>query len=216
VSAEPRQPAIAIAELLGATASAKAALAASLRSDAQVARFLDAIRVLAKPSAIELGLAMTLAWCARQDPADLGYSSLTSFYAERVDWKPSWRKHLVALVNSDLDEVKRAACEGRLPLRLAVAAPGRVSPEHQQRWLAAPDEPLPPRAEPRVLDELTGDDAQTVRRARSEARICMGRAASKRAVDDYLVACHRQQRSTEQILSDARTPPPAPEPAPPL
>src|SRR5688500_17565222 len=107
------------------TISTNGVLTASLawRSPVRARAAFDALAAFARGcAAIELAIAMIVAWAKRRDPAELGHVSLAAFYRERVDWKASWRAELVALVEGPLDLVKRAACEGLIPLRLAARA----------------------------------------------------------------------------------------------
>ena len=162
----------------------------SLRSSANVRSFLDGVRRLSNAAPLELEVAMLVAWLGNQDPEDLGYSSMSAFYAEHVDWHGTWRKRMAALVRSDRDDDKRAACDGRMPLRSA------VEPQYRE-----------PRIREPVDDEAVAAGIFAARRA---ARICLGRASSEAEVDDYLLACHQERRSEAQIFAEARTPPPAP------
>ncbi|MBA2320608.1 MAG: hypothetical protein H0V89_05570, partial [Deltaproteobacteria bacterium] len=176
----------------------------------------DGLRDLVRGrAAIELAIAMQVAWLRRRDPADLGHLSFGSFTAERLDWGDTWRRALVALVESPLDLVKQAACEGLVPLRVAVRAARRVSVADQATWLIgaviAPNHPV------RVGGcELGEDDGDVLRRARRLARICLGRTASPGEVDNYLLSCWRDRLPAEVILAAARAAPPAPEPLPEL
>ncbi len=176
----------------------------------------DGMRDLARGrAALELALAMRVAWLWRQDPADLGHLSFAAFARERVGWSAGWRRALVALVESPLDLVKRAACEGLIPLRVPVRAPRSVSVDRQAEWLVEAVLPAQPR-EGRVLDAFDGSDADTIRRARRLARICIGRSATAREVDDYLVTCWRDRVPVGEILAAGREVPAVPERLPAL
>jgi len=204
--------------VVGASAVVRAALDGLLDTD-DPRTWFDAVRQLAGAQRLQLGLAMDLAWLAARDPEDLGFSTRSAFYAERVDWGASWRKAMVALARSQLDRVKRAALDGTLPLRRAVEAPGALGPEAsdeaQRAWLDTAAEPVDkPSAAPKASYE--GQHAARIREARSLARICMGRAASDQQVDDFLLRHFREQTPTDQILAEARERPEPPPPAPPL
>ncbi len=131
--------------------------------------------------ALCLRLAMVLAWVKRQDLLPLGYTSFSAFCRERVDWGGSWVRALLRLVESPLDQVKRAVCGGLVPLRVAVGAPGRVSVEGQAAWLLDPSLPLPAPRQPTA--EVDGADAEVIARARAVARIFIGRRVSIREVE---------------------------------
>ena len=72
---------------------------------------------------LELDLALLLAWFKRADLAELGYSSFAAFRDERVDWRSSWLRDLVRLVESPLDLVKQALAQGAVPISVAIRAP---------------------------------------------------------------------------------------------
>jgi hypothetical protein len=187
----------------------------SLASKQKVRALLMGMAALARQeAALALRLAMELAWIKRQDVSDLGYSSFSAYCRERVDWRGSWQRELIRLVESPLDLVKEAARQQLIPLRVAVRAPREVRPEDQERWLAdqvlSPPSPEPPR-ERQYLEYIEGKDAQVVRQARHLARICLGRAVSSRQVDNYILRCWCDRVPAEQILAEARERPPKPE-----
>jgi hypothetical protein len=177
---------------------------------------LDEMIVLAKAgAALDLRLAMLLAWFKRQDLALIGYSSFTAFCRERVEWRMSWLRRLIRLVECDLELVKAAVCRG-LPLTVAVLAPGKVEEDEQALWLLAAlrGEVVSERAKgtrrrKRVV--LEGRAARVVHRARDLARLVTGRALSDGAADDFILKCWREQVPGEQILAEAQETPPAPE-----
>jgi hypothetical protein len=187
----------------------------SFASRQKVRALLMGMAALARQgAAVALRLAMELAWIKRQDISDLGYSSFAAYCRERVDWRGSWLRDLIRLVESPLDLVKEAARRQLIPLRIAVRAPREVQPEGQEQWLAdqvlgAPSPELP--HEPRFLEYVEGKDAQVVRQARHLARVCLGRAVSARQVDDYILRCWCDRVPAEQILAEARERPPKPE-----
>jgi hypothetical protein len=176
---------------------------------------LDEMIVLAKAgAALDLRLAMLLAWFKRQDLAPIGYSTFTTFCRERVEWRMSWLRRLIRLVECDLELVKAAACRG-LPLTVAVLAPGKVEVDEQALWLLAAlrgevfaERTHRPRRKKVVLE---GRAARVVHLARDLARLVTGRALSDAAADDFILECWREQVPGEQILAEARETPPAPE-----
>jgi hypothetical protein len=177
---------------------------------------LDEMIVLSKAgAALDLRLAMVLAWFKRQNLALLGYSSFTAFCRERVEWRMSWLRRLIRLVECDLELVKAAVCRG-LPLTVAVLAPGKVEADEQALWLLAAlrgevvaERARGTRRRKRVV--LAGRAARVVHRARDLARLVAGRALSDAAADDFILKCWREQVPGEQLLAEARETPPAPE-----
>ncbi|MBW1880821.1 MAG: HNH endonuclease [Deltaproteobacteria bacterium] len=156
----------------------EASLHGSFASRQKVRAFLAGMAALARQdAALSLRIAMNLAWLKRQDVSDLGYSSFAAFCREQVDWRGSWCRDLIRLMESPLDLVKAAASEELVPLRIAVRAPREVQPKDQEQWLVdqvlgrqSPDSP----PERRVLEEVEGKDAVVVSLARHLARICLG------------------------------------------
>ncbi|MBW2254417.1 MAG: HNH endonuclease [Deltaproteobacteria bacterium] len=178
---------------------------------------LDEMILLAKAgAALDLRLARVLAWAKRQDLAPIGYSSFTAFCRERVEWRLSWLRQVIRLVESDLEVVKAAVCRGGLQLTTAVRAPGKVASDEQELWLLAALRgevvPTRPRRAPsRKSVVLKGRAAREVHRARDLARLVVGQPLSNPTADDFVLECWREGASGEQILSKARETPPVPE-----
>ncbi len=61
------------------------------------------------------------------------------------------------------------------------------------------------------MDVLSGDEMRRVGEARELGALLMGRPAPVAAVDDYLIDCHEQRLTGEQILERARATPPKPD-----
>jgi len=194
---------------LGVGAVVRAALSHGLKT-AHIAAFVAELRELARQEAgLVLRLAMVLSCIKRFDVAELGYSGFHAFCRERVDWGWSWVRALVRLVESPLHRVKAAAAAGRVPLRVAVGAPGRVRVHEQVAWLGEAVLGLPARGPSRVV--LGDDDADVVRVARELARILMGRRASRERIDAFILG-HWRARIPGAALEEGRRAPPAPEP----
>ncbi len=169
---------------------------------------LDGLVGLARQDgALALRLGMVLAWVKRQDLTVLGYSSFTAFCRERVGWTNSWMRDVVRLVESPLDLVKAAVCRDLLPLRVAVKAPGRVAVADQAAWLLDPTFEERP---PTPLERFDGDDAEVIGRARRLARLCLGRSASLRELDAYVLKCFAERIPEAEILAAARERPARP------
>lgn len=180
-------------------------------TSAELQQGIAGLRALAhQEHALELRLAMELAWLKQQDPVQLGYSSFGALCRENVDWSRSWIHSLVRLVESPLVLVKRAACEGVIPLRVAVLAPASVGVADQGAWLTnAALDALEPR-DLRCLDAFEGEDAVAVRKARRLGRLLLGRPATTREVDDFILEAWRARTPAEVLLERARTPPQPP------
>jgi len=184
---------------------------------------LDEMVVLGKAgAALDLRLARMLGWFKRQDLAPIGYSSHLAFCRERVEWRDTWIRQLVRLVESDLELVKAAVCRGGLPPSVAVLAPGKIEADEQTLWLLAAlrGEVVPERvrrAPPRKKVVLEGRAARVVHRARDLSRLVTGQPLSDAVADDFILECWREQVPGEQILAEAREKPSVPEhpPVPP-
>jgi len=194
---------------LGSRPLVDAALSGIDRDPDRGQAVLDLIVGLARQEgALALRLGMVLAWAKRQDPTVLGYPSFTAFCREHVEWSDSWLRDVVRLVESPLDLVKAAVCRDLLPLRVAVTAPGRVQPDEQAAWLFDPTTPRPEQA---MLDRFEGDDAAVIHRARRLARLCLGRTASLREVDEFVIRCWSDRIPGEAVLAAAREHPERPQ-----
>src|SRR5690606_5169692 len=110
---------------------------------------------------------------------------------ERVDWGSSWVRAIVRLVESPLDDVKAAAAAGRVPLRVAVTAPGRVQVHQQAEWLAGGAAEAPSPVGPR--SSFHADDAEIVAEARELAQVCLGGEAPITRVDAYILRHWRER-----------------------
>ena len=86
-------------------------------------------------NAIDLRIARLAAWIKCTDPADCGYASHCAIFREHIGWGDSWLRALVRLVEADLPLIQAAVSLGRLPLSVAVQAPGLVEPSQQSAWL---------------------------------------------------------------------------------
>lgn len=165
-------------------------------------------------AALDLRLARLLAWFKGQDLAPLGYPSFGALCRALVEWKSSWLRGLVRLVQSPLDLVKQAVCDGLLPIREAVRVAARLHPDQQEAWLLARAAGSPHCTrwdDAARKDILTGADADTVRRARDLARLCLGWHAPDSVCDSTILQCWAEDRPAEAILNQARKPPPAPD-----
>ena len=198
-----------LSPLLGPRSVVDAALAVDTTGDESA--LVEGLAALARQdSALSLRLAMILAWVQRHDAAcELGMS-FTAFVQERVGLGTSWLRELIRLVNSPLDLVKAAACQELIPLRVAIKAANKISPQEQETWLLEALGTKQEQAQPRVLDWLNEQEAKSVSEARRLARICLGRQVSQRQVDDYIIESWRQKLPAAKILADARKPPPPP------
>ena len=169
--------------------------------------------------ALDLRLARLLAWLRVRDLAPLGYAGWIAFTREHVDWGEAWIRSLVRLVRSGLGAVLRAACEGRIPLTVAVVAPSTCAADAQDAWIAAcqagfvPDVGRRPSGSFSTI-EPDEADALVIWHARHRVRLLEGLPLADREADDRLLAWWRGHRPPEEIVSAALAPAPAPAVAP--
>lgn len=179
----------------------RAALAQGPRPLHQLAIQLS---ILARQAgALALRRAMVLVWIQQRDLADMGYSSFGAFVRERVDGSESWERALRRLLESPLEQVKTALCQGLITVRAAVNAPGQVAVDEQEAWLAEQlyrpwvDKPR------RALHRVEGERAALVRRGRRLARLLLGRSATDREVDEQMVAWWCDRVPAQVLLDEA-------------
>jgi hypothetical protein len=177
------------------------------------------LRLLATVTpALDLRLARVLAWLRAQDLAPLGYPGWLAFTREHVDWGEAWIRSLVRLVRSGLGEVLRAACEGRVPLPVAVTAPSTCAPADQAAWVAAAEvgaQPTRRRPPSGASFTIEPDQADSLRiwHARQKARLLEGLPLTDREADERMLAWWRADRP-EELIARALAPAPAPPAAP--
>ena len=173
--------------------------------------------------ALDLRQARLLVWFRTQDLSLLGYPGFPAFLRERVDWKSSWTYQLMKLASSGLPRIQAAAALGLISLEQAFQAVGEITPEEQVDWLdralaglvqawreqrprsSEDEEPL------RWSADLQGAQMQEILRVRHMARLCMGRPVSDEQADRYVLKAWRARKPGEQILAEARQPPPVPD-----
>ena len=179
-------------------------------------------------NAIDLRIARLAAWIKCADPADCGYASHGAIFREHIGWGDSWLRALVRLVESDLTLLLAAVCQGRLPLSVAVRAPGLVESSQQSAWLRGalegdgsglPTRPRRARAghpDPVRWVDLEHHQLREIRQARRLARLLAGKPLSDPGADHFVLDCWRSAASGAELLARARLdPPPPPQRAPP-
>ena len=175
----------------------------SLRASAD--RLLDVLLdLLGAGNAIDLRIARIAAWIKCQDPAGCGYVSHSAIFREHIGWGDSWLRQLVRLVESDLSLIQAAVCVGKLPLSVAVRAPGLVEPSEQSAWLQCALDgdlhllPRPPRrqlaARPGIVRTVQLDEAEMadIHQVRQLARLAAGKPLSDACADRFVLDCWRR------------------------
>ncbi len=193
-------------------------------------RLLDTMRGLATSgNAIDLRLARLCAWVKTRDPAELGYGSHRSIFREHCPWADSWLRALIRLVQSDLSEVKAAACLGSIPITVAAKAPGSIDADQQDWWLERVQRgeraslPGPrgktDRTEARTVRwvDLGREKMRVIHDARQLSRLVYGlplsnAQADRRILDDF----GRQADGAGLVRKGRQSPPPPPKSSPPL
>ena len=181
----------------------------------KVHELIDLVRTVVKEEqALDLRVARTLAWLRHQDLAPIGFSSWTAFLEEHGGWGLSWTRQLVRFVDDPKPRIKEAVASGRLPLTTAVKSAGKVV-EDEEEWIEralAGNLPPPERWQAPVvsLTVVTGEDAETVKEARSRLRTLHGWRMSDNRADDLILRYYKLKTPAEEILSMARETPPTP------
>lgn len=182
-------------------------------------RIWSRLRVLAAATpALDLRLARVLAWLREQDLAPLGYPGWSAFTREHVGWGEAWIRSLVRLVRSGLEHVLHAACQGTVPLTVAVTAPSTCAPEAQAAWVAAAAAgELGVRVRRPSGASFTVDpsdaDSLAIWHARQKVRLLEGLPLTDREADERMLAWWRADRPDE-LVARAAGPGPAPRVAP--
>jgi len=179
-------------------------------------------------NAVDLRIARLAAFIKCCDPADCGYVSHTAIFREHIGWGDSWLRSLVRLVESDLTLIQAAVCLGRIPLSVAVLAPGLVEPSQQSPWLQCALEgdvaglPRPQRRVPRPRSgtvrwvDLDREELGDVHAARQLARLVAGQPLSDPDADGFVLDSWRRQVNGADLIARAKLdPPPPPDRTPP-
>ncbi len=173
-------------------------------------------------NAIDLRIARLAAFIKCCDPADCGYASATAIFREHIGWGDSWLRSLVRLVESDLPLIQAAVCRGRIPLSVAVLAPGLVEPSQQGPWLQCAVEgdvaglPRPQRRAPRPYAgtvrwvEIDKEQLGDVHAARALARLVAGQPLSAPDADRFVLDCWRREVNGADLIARAKLDPPQP------
>jgi hypothetical protein len=180
------------------------------------------LQLLGAGNAIDLRIARIAAWIKCQDPADCGYPTHTSIFREHIGWGDSWLRALVRLVECDLPLVQAAVCRGRIPLSVAVRAPGLVESSEQVAWLQGaiagdlsrlprpPRQQQPPQPGTVRTIQLERADLHHIHQARQLARLCTGKPLSDPDADRFVLDCWRRGVDGKQLIARAKLDPPPP------
>ncbi|MDP2315001.1 MAG: HNH endonuclease signature motif containing protein [Pseudomonadota bacterium] len=149
-----------------------------------------------------------------QDLAPLGYPGWLAFTREHVDWGEAWIRSVLRLVRSGLREVLRAVCAGRIPLTVAVTAPGTCHPAAQEAWVAAAvagELPARVRRPSGVGATIEPGEADilAIWHARERVRLLEGLPLADREADERMLGWWRADRA-EQVVATALAAAPRP------
>jgi hypothetical protein len=184
--------------------------------DARVWEFFAVAKaVRSEEQAIWLRIGRLFLWGKSQDVQQAGYPNWTAFVAEHSPWCESHTNAYVRLVESELDLVKEAVENNDIDITVAtraVKALGLVaSREAQMQWLREATFEERPDRHRASMDVVSGDDMRRVLKARRLAAILRGGDAPTPVLDDFLVECHTQGLTSDQIVERARATPPKPD-----
>jgi hypothetical protein len=185
-------------------------------ADARTLEFLGVVKAVGnEKQAIQIRVARLLAWAKTQDVQQAGYPGWAAFRTEHSPWRVSQTRAYVRLAQSELDVVQEAVSNNEIEFTLATGAVGALgttaSREAQIRWLReAMSGGLPDRHRG-FMEVLSGQEMRRVLKARKLGEILIGGDAPTPAIDHFLIECHAQTLTSDQILERARATPPIPD-----
>jgi hypothetical protein len=167
--------------------------------------------VIREETVLKLRHARLLAWLKSNDLWTAYYPSWTAFVTEHSLWKGSRTRELVRLARGGLDWIKAMVALDLIPLSLALRAVKELgddaSEDAQIDWLEeVQDQPLPARHRSKLVS-IVGKDVRIVETARAVAKVLVGWNAPVFVVDAFVIDCHLQGLTREQILTRAREAP---------
>jgi len=183
--------------------------------DPLITEFLGVVRdVGSEEQAMKIRVARLLAWCRGRDVGEAGYPSWTAFVKELSPWRSSRTRDYVRLVESPLDVIKDAVAKNEIDVVTATRAVRELGTdatrEAQVAWLLEATLQTIPMRHRAFMDVLSGSEIGRVWKARDLAEILIGWDAPVEAVDRFLLDCHGQKLTGEQIVERAREVPPKP------
>jgi hypothetical protein len=184
--------------------------------EARTREFLAVVNAVAnEEQAIALRRARLLAWAKTKDLQQAGYPSWKAFVKEHSPWSLTRTYEFVGLVESQLDVIKEAVSNNELGVTVATRAPtelgNEASREAQLAWIRAAQREVFPERQRACMGLLSGDDMRRVVKARKLGAILKGGDPSTAAIDAFLLDCHSEKRTCDQIVETARAAPPVPE-----
>ena len=180
-----------------------------------VREFVGTVNAVAsQEQAIKLRAARILAWMKTKDLSPLNVPGWTACVQEYSPWSASTTREYVRLAESPLEIIREAAVAKVIDLAAAGRALRTLSPDASpEEQLAFVDKVASARQErwPRAyLDVISGDAMRRIIQARDLGHILIGWPASTATIDRFLIECHEQKLTSEQILERARAAPPKP------
>jgi hypothetical protein len=165
--------------------------------------------------AIKIRAARLLAWAKGQDAQAVGCSGWVAFVKEHAPWGVSRTRDYVRLALSRLEVIKEAVSRNVISPTIATRAPrdlgDEASAEAQLAWLHDVKMGWLPEGRGACTDAVSGDDARCVSDAREHGAMLLGGDASTPVIDQFLIDCHAQELTEEQILERGRATPPVPD-----
>jgi hypothetical protein len=185
--------------------------------DPRVFEFVGILKIIAgHEQAIKIRAGRILAWMKTKDLSPLNVPSWTACVEEYSPWEASTTREYVRLAESPLEIVRAAAVAKRIDLKAAGRALKELaedaSPEDQLAFVEKVAGGVRQERWPRSqLEVIAGDEVRRLMAGRDVGRILIGWPAPVSAIDDFLIDCHEQKLSNEQILERAKKAPPKPE-----
>jgi hypothetical protein len=182
----------------------------------RVSEFLEIVKVVASEEDVLLiPLTKLLWWVSTQDVQEVGYPSWPAFRTEHSPWERSRTNDYLRLVGSELDVIKEAVSKGEITFASATQSTrtlGRsASPEAQARWLREFQMGIPSTRHPAFSKVFTDGEMRRILRARRGAEVVIGGQPPTPVVDRFLLDCHEQKLTREQVFQSAHETPSVPE-----
>ncbi len=181
-----------------------------------VREFVGTVNAVAnQEQAIKLRAARILAWMKTQDLSSLNVPGWTECVEHYSPWSASTTREYVRLAESPLEIVREAAVAKMIDLAAAGRAlrtlPEDASPEEQLAFVEKVASARQERWPRSHLDVISGDAMRRILAARDLGHLLIGWPAPTSVVDKFLIECHEQKLTSEQILERARAAPAKPE-----
>jgi hypothetical protein len=186
------------------------------KADPRVPEFVGILKIVAgHEQAIKMRAGRVLAWMKTKDLSPLNVPSWTACVEEYSPWCESTTREYVRLAESRLEIVREAAVTKMIDLKAAGRALKELAEDASAEDQLAFVENIASKKQRRFprshLDVICKDEVRRVLAARDIGQILIGWPAPIPVIDDFLIDCHSNRLTNEQILERAKAAPAKPE-----